>query len=44
MAEIYVKVSGRLGKMNDYLRDKPCIMWDYLDDLALEKPEGSREF
>jgi hypothetical protein len=44
IAEAFVKVSGRLSKMHDYLKGKPCIEWSYLEDLALTKPEGSKEF
>jgi hypothetical protein len=44
IAEIYSKVSGRLNKMRDYLLGKPIIEWNYLEDLALTKPEDSKEF
>lgn len=35
IAEIFVKVSGRLNKMKDYLENRPVVEWDYLEDLAL---------
>jgi hypothetical protein len=37
-------VSGRLNKMSDYLEGKPVVEWNYLEDLALTKPEESAEF
>ena len=45
IADIYCKVSGRINKMKDYLDNKPNVVeWDYLEDLALTKPEDSPEF
>ena len=44
IAEIFVKVSGRLNKMRDYLLGKPVIDWNYLEDNALTKPDDSPEF
>lgn len=45
IAEIFCKVSGRLNKMRDYLENKPHVVeWNYLEDLALTKPEDSAEF
>ena len=44
IADIFVKVSGRLNKMRDYLEGKPVIEWNYLEDLALTKNEESPEF
>ena len=44
IADIFVKVSGRLNKMKDYLEGKPVIEWNYLEDLALTKNEESPEF
>jgi hypothetical protein len=45
IAEIFCKVSGRLNKMREYLEGKPSVVeWNYLEDLALTKPEDSPEF
>jgi hypothetical protein len=30
--------------MKDYLENRPVIEWNYLEDLALQKPETSPEF
>lgn len=44
IADLYSKVSGRLNKVRDYLLGKHVIEWNYLEDLALTKPESSPEF
>jgi|LauGreDrversion4_2_1035121.scaffolds.fasta_scaffold181290_2 hypothetical protein len=45
IADIYCKVSGQLDKMREYLEGKPSVVeWNYLEDLALTKPEESPEF
>ena len=45
IAEIFCKVSGQLNKMREYLEGKPSVVeWNYLEDLALTKPEDSAEF
>ena len=45
IADIYCKVSGELGRMREYLEHKPSVVeWNYLEDLALTKPEDSPEF
>lgn len=33
-----------MNKMKDYLENRPCIEWSYLEDLALTKPDESPEF
>lgn len=38
-------MSGDLKKMRDYLNNKPgVILWNFLEDLALQKPDDSQEF
>ncbi len=44
IADIFVRVSGRLDKMKDYLEGRPVLEWNMLEDMALEKPEESPEF
>lgn len=44
IADLFVKVSGRLNKMRESLEGKPVIEWNYLEDLALTKSEDSPEF
>lgn len=44
VADLFVRVSGRLNKMRDFLEGRPVIEWDYLEDLALTKPDDSAEF
>ena len=37
--------SGDLKKLRDYLNKKPnVVLWNYLEDLALQKPDDSLEF
>jgi hypothetical protein len=44
IADIFCRVSGRFNKMKDYLEGKSVVEWNYLEDLALTKPEDSAEF
>jgi hypothetical protein len=44
VADLFVRVSGRFNKMRDLLEGRPVIEWDYLEDLALTKPDDSPEF
>jgi len=45
IADIFCKVSGRIAKMREYLENKPGVIeWNYLEDLALTRPEDSPEF
>jgi hypothetical protein len=44
IADLFVRVSGRLNKMRDALEGRPVIEWEYLEDLALTKPDDSAEF
>jgi hypothetical protein len=45
IAELYVQCSGDLKKLRDYLNKKPnVVLWNYLEDLALQKPDDSLEF
>lgn len=44
VADLFVRVSGRFNKMRDYLEGRSVIEWDYLEDLALTKPDDSPEF
>ena len=45
LADLYSRVSGRFDIMREYLEGKPSVAeWNYLEDLALTKPEDSPEF
>ena len=44
IAEIYVNTSGDMKKMRDHLMGKKVILWNYLEDLALQKADDSPEF
>lgn len=45
IADLYVRCSGDLKKMRDYLSGKDAVvLWDVLEDLALQKPDDSPEF
>ena len=33
-----------MHKMRDFLEGKPAVEWNYLEDLALTKPEDTAEF
>lgn len=44
IADLYVQASGDLSKMRNYLLKKNVILWNYLEDLALQKPDDSLEF
>ena len=40
-----MQCSGSLKKMRDHLNKKSnVILWNYLEDLALQKPDDSIEF
>jgi len=42
--EIFVKVSGDLQAVRDYLEGKRVIEWTSLEDIALSMPENSTEY
>lgn len=44
MADVFVRVSGRLNKMRDYFENRPVVEWNFLEDMALTKPDDSPEF
>lgn len=45
IADLYVRASADLKKMRDHLSGKPnVVLWDYLEDLALQKADDSPEF
>lgn len=44
VADAFVRVSGRLNKMKDYFENRPVVEWNYLEDMALTKPDDSPEF
>jgi hypothetical protein len=44
ITEIFVKVSGDLTSVRDYLEGKRVAEWNSLEDEALGKPEDSNEF
>ena len=42
---MFCRVSGHISKLRELLEGKPgVIQWNYLEDLALTKPEDSPEF
>ena len=44
IAEVFCRVSGRLGKMRECLENRPVVDWNFLEDLALTKPDDTPEF
>ena len=44
IVDIFIKVSGDLESVRDYLEGKRVIEWTYLEDIALATPEGSTEY
>jgi hypothetical protein len=44
IADIFVKVSGDLHSLKRYFEGDSVILWTYLEDLALTKPEDSMEY
>lgn len=45
IADLYVRCSGDWQKMRDYLSGKDSVvMWDELEDLAVQKADDSPEF
>lgn len=44
IADLFTRATGRLDKMRDYLEGRPIIEWNFLEDLALTKPDDSPEF
>ena len=44
MSELYVKVGGDLKLLEKYFKGENVTLWNYLEDIALEKPETSHEY
>ena len=44
IAELYVNCSGDVNKMRLHLSGKKVILWNMMEDLALQKPDDSAEF
>lgn len=44
IANLWVQCSGDLKKLRDHLSKKEVVMWNYLEDLALQKPDSSLEY
>lgn len=44
IAALWVQCSGDLRKLRAHLDKKEVVMWNYLEDLALAKPDNSLEF
>lgn len=46
IADLFVKVSGNVKKMRDFLdgNKTKVVTWNMLEDLALAKPDDSPEF
>ena len=45
IADLYVRCSADFKKMRDYLSGKDSVvMWDVLEDLAVQKADDSPEF
>ena len=44
MSELYVKASGDLKNLEKHLKGQQALLWNFLEDNALEKPEDSPEF
>lgn len=44
ITDIFMKVSGDIQSVKDYLAGRKVCEWNYLDDVALSMPETSNEF
>lgn len=44
ITDIFMRVSGDIKAVRNYLEGKRVTEWSYLDDLALSAPESSTEF
>lgn len=44
VADIFVKVSGDLEAMKNYLEGKRVIEWSVIEDLALSKDQSSNDY
>lgn len=44
LAEIFMRGSGKLDRIRSLLVDEQTIGWDYMEDLILNKGNGSQEY
>lgn len=44
ITEVFMKASGDIRRVRDYLEGKRIIDWTYLEDIALSQPETSTEY
>ena len=44
VSELFVKVSGDIRAMHDFYNGIQVTMWEYLEDLALQKDSKSEEY
>ncbi|CDW86198.1 UNKNOWN [Stylonychia lemnae] len=44
ITEIFMRVSGDLQAVRDYLQGKRVVEWQYLEDIGLSQPETSTEY
>lgn len=44
IADVFVKVSGDFTSLERYFQGENVVLWTYLEDLALTKPEDSMEY
>lgn len=44
MVDLWCSLNGDMGMIRKLLKGKPVVVWSYLEDLALQKPEESEEF
>jgi hypothetical protein len=44
IADVFVKVSGDIVSVERYFQGESVVTWQYLEDLAMTKPEDSMEY
>eukprot|EP00347_Sterkiella_histriomuscorum_P000807 403374436 len=44
ITDIFMRVSGDIQAVRDYLNGKRVVEWQYLEDIALSHPESSTEY
>ncbi|TNV75725.1 hypothetical protein FGO68_gene14818 [Halteria grandinella] len=44
MADIFMRVSGDVGAVREYMAGKRVVEWSYLEDMALNSAEASAEY
>jgi hypothetical protein len=44
ITDVFMRVSGDVRRVREYLEGKRVVEWTYLEDIALSQPESSTEY